>query len=372
MSQQAIFNSTSKDEPSLLNISFASDPKAGLGAQLVNCDKDTDTDYNMFCPGYAVIGKVLPGDTVAKRAGVSIGDHLVAVNGTGFRRFAPDYKFEEVKKLNEEEDVDVELDNRIVSAGGAYDDMLSKIKSVKAAGDPPLVLSLERYEWDARPNAWRRFLDARDGKVPDAMMMCQQHEQWRSTTFPIDLTAPGLQKILKSKAVSEIHVESTAAENFPPTVYINYGTLISMQSAGDITADDVTNAFVMFTERMLRKAKDPRHPKTCQFIDLSDVSITSGFRVESLKKIYSVFEPNYPETLYKMVMYPVSTMLGTTARTLLSFVNEKTQSKFLITNSLDQVCSELGWNKDEVDECGGITDFMAKHEEQSTLMVFND
>mmetsp|Transcript_7433 Transcript_7433/g.15511 ORF Transcript_7433/g.15511 Transcript_7433/m.15511 type:complete len:146 (-) Transcript_7433:132-569(-) len=145
-----------------------------------------------------------------------------------------------------------------------------------------------------------------------------------------------------------------------------------MQSAGDITADDVTNAFVMFTERMLRKAKDPRHPKTCQFIDLSDVSITSGFRVESLKKIYSVFEPNYPETLYKMVMYPVSTMLGTTARTLLSFVNEKTQSKFLITNSLDQVCSELGWNKDEVDECGGITDFMAKHEEQSTLMVFND
>jgi len=105
-------------------------------------------------------------------------------------------------------------------------------------------------------------------------------------------------------------------------------------------------------------------------IDLSDITVTTGFRVESLKKIYSVFEPNYPETLYKMVMYPVSTMLGTTARTLLSFVNEKTQSKFLITNSLDQVCAELGWDKGEVDECGGIPKFMEKHEEQSTMMVF--
>lgn len=105
-------------------------------------------------------------------------------------------------------------------------------------------------------------------------------------------------------------------------------------------------------------------------IDLSDVSITSGFRVENLKKIYSVFEPNYPETLSKMVMYPVSTMLGTTARTLLSFVNEKTQKKFVITNSLDKVCEELGWSKAEVEECGGIAQFMEKHEEQSTMMVF--
>jgi hypothetical protein len=82
-----------------------------------------------------------------------------------------------------------------------------------------------------------------------------------------------------------------------------------MQTAGEITAEDVVAAFVIFTERMLAKAKDPRNPKTCQFIDLSGVGITSGFRVETLKKIYKVFEPNYPETLFKMVMYPVSTLM---------------------------------------------------------------
>lgn len=88
-----------------------------------------------------------------------------------------------------------------------------------------------------------------------------------------------------------------------------------------------------------------------------------------LKKIYNVFEPNYPETLCKMVMYPVSTMLGTTARTLINFVNEKTQRKFVITNSLNVVCEELGWDQKEVEACGGVTEFMHKHENAGTKLL---
>jgi len=63
---------------------------------------------------------------------------------------------------------------------------------------------------------------------------------------------------------------------------------------------------------------------------------------------------------------------ATTAKTMLSFVNEKTQKKFLITNDLDKVCTELGWNKREVEECGGVTDFMNKHEKAGTSMIFDD
>ena len=88
-----------------------------------------------------------------------------------------------------------------------------------------------------------------------------------------------------------------------------------------------------------------------------------------LKKIYNVFEPNYPETLCKMVMYPVSTMLGTTARTLLNFVNEKTQRKFVITSSLSVVCEELGWDQREVEACGGVTEFMHKYENAGTKLL---
>lgn len=57
---------------------------------------------------------------------------------------------------------------------------------------------------------------------------------------------------------------------------------------------------------------------------------------------------------------------------MLGFVNEKTQKKFLITNDLDKVCAELGWIKSEVEECGGITEFMHKHEKAGTSMVFED
>lgn len=404
------FGSTSLNAPSILHISFADDPTASLGCQLANHDKGADNE--IFLPGYAVVGRLLGSSeeenemTVARKAGVHVGDLIVAVNGQGFRRFAPDYKLQDAKMLSS---ITVELDNKVIEPGSAYSSLLAKIKAIKACnGDPPLCLTLERYGWDAQPNSWGRFLLARENNVPEAMQMIQKHEAWRAATFPITLTTPGLQKILREKAVSEIDVEFL--HDFPPTVYVNYGKLLELQTNDEITADDVVSAFVIFTERMLAKAKDPRHPKTCQFIDLSGVSISSGFRVETLKKIYHVFEPNYPETLFKMVMYPVSSMVvrhccvcllavvnhesthtrtsscipsrhelyvythaqATTARTMLSFVNEKTQKKFLITNNLDQVCQELGWNKEEVEDCGGVTEFMHKHEKAGSSMLFED
>lgn len=302
------FYSTSSPSPKLLTVDFASDPKSGLGAQLLNCDKSDTESESMFCPGYALIGRLLDGETVAKNAGVEVGDVIVAVNGQGFRRFKIDYDVEKAEKLNEST---VELDHRTVEPGSAYQALLGKIKAIKAT-DMPLVLSLERYSWDAQPNAWRRFLAARDNQVPDAMQMMQLHQAWRETRFPIQLTEPGLQTILRQKAVSEIDISDLDSKDFPPTVYVNYGKLLALQTEGSITADDVVKAFVIFTERMLAKASDPRNARTCQFIDLSGVSISSGFRVETLKKIYAEFEPNYPETLFKMVMYPVSSMVVST------------------------------------------------------------
>jgi hypothetical protein len=65
-------------------------------------------------------------------------------------------------------------------------------------------------------------------------------------------------------------------------------------------------------------------------------------------------------------------MQAKTARTLLSFVNEKTQKKFLITNELEQVCADLGFNKAEVEECGGVCEYMHKHEKAGDLVLLDD
>ena len=53
---------------------------------------------------------------------------------------------------------------------------------------------------------------------------------------------------------------------------------------------------------------------------------------------------------------------GTTVRTMLSFINTKTRQKFVITGKQDTACEALGWKPDEVQEAGGMTEFMHSHE----------
>ena len=262
----------------------------------------------MFIPSYATVSGLVEGDTVARRSGMAVGDCIVAVNGQGFRRFAPDYPEDELENLSKDlEATTLEEGSSNMSAvsslktGENYAALLNRIKEIKKAGNPPLLLSLERYGWDSRVHAWARFLAARDNNVPAAMLMLQNHELWKETTFPIDLTQEGIQELLKLKAVSEVDI--TGSGNIP-TVYVNYGKL--QQLEGKVSPEHVVKVFVIFTEMMLKTAPDPRTAKTCQFIDLSGVSISQGFRVDILKQIYATFEPNYPETLQKMVMYPVS------------------------------------------------------------------
>jgi hypothetical protein len=197
----------------------------------------------MFSPGFAQVGRLLDGDTVARKCGVKVGDCIVAVNGQGFRRFAPDYEEDELENLSK--DTHVPNDNNVLhlGKGEAYGALLTKIKTIKAAGSPPLVLSLERYGWDAKVNSWPRFLEARDGNVPAAMKMLQDHEQWKADTFPVDLTRDGVQEVLRLKAVAEIDIEHS--NNIPPTVYVNFSKLQTVES---ISPDDVCKAFIIFTE----------------------------------------------------------------------------------------------------------------------------
>ena len=369
---------TSDERPSALFISFSDHPGGSLGAQLHNLDKGDSSE--MFNPGYASVKRLLDGETAARKCGVQVGDVLVAVNGEGFRRFKPDYDTSELDDVTEGVGGMGLLDGsatngsqgtRVVAGrqtGGHYAALLGKIKEVKKAADAgnPLFLSLERFNWDSRVNAWPRFLAARDGDVPAAMSMIKEHELWRQSHFPINLAKNGLQDVIKAKAVAEIDIKH---EGLPPTVYVNFNKLQSLGS--NHSSNDVVDAFLIFTETLLSKSADPRNPKASQFIDLSKASITSGLRIDILKKVYAVFEPNYPETLHKMVMYPVSKMTKMTAKGLLSFVNTNTQKKFVITDDLSVVCNELGWDKSEVEECGGVTQFMHKHEKHGGSMIFD-
>lgn len=380
VSNGSSFCPSSSDKLEKILISFASDPTASLGAQLVNHDKGDSNE--LFMPAYAIIDRLLDGDTMAKRFEVNAGDCIVAVNGIGFRRLPIECNESDISDLTPQveklkiststsslskadEDQDV---RRVFNGknGECYKALLQSIKDAKVGqtSEKPFTLRLERYGWDSRVHSWSRFLTARDGDVQLAMQMMQEHEAWRQTCFPIDTSQSGIQAVLQAKAISEIDLQQKPQDGAVciPSVYVDFGKLQTLESSKQCTAEDVVDAFVIFTEKLLERAPDPRTPKTCQFIDLTNSRISTGLRVTLLKKIYGAFEPNYPETLHKMVMYPVSRIVRKTSSMLLSFVNEKTRNKFVITDDLSQVCKELGWDKAEVEQCGGISGFMAKHQ----------
>lgn len=286
-----LFEGLSSEQPSILSISFASDPNASLGVQLSNHDNGLTNE--MFLPGYASVGKMLDGDTLALQSGVKVGDYIVAVNSEGFRRFPPDFDDENLEDVTEgldlinlsentdatSEETEEEkekkkiLKGRVISgkkSGEIYEQLLNKIREVKSSSTP-LHISMERYMWDSRVHSWSRFLSARNGVVPAAMTMIQGHERWRNEFFPIDLTEPSLQKVLKAHAVSEIDVADN--EDIAAAVYIDFAKLQSLRAVDDSESLslDVVKAFVVYTETLLARAPDPRRPKTCQFVDLTGV-----------------------------------------------------------------------------------------------------
>lgn len=402
--QSPIFDGDVPIKPSILTISFASDPAASLGVQLANHDNGLTNE--MFLPGYASVGGMLDGETLARKSGVRVGDYLVAVNGEGYRRFLPDFDESELEDVTEGLDLinlDATSDDKVSGAavsdssngeqqknkgrvvpskksgGDVYTQLLNNIREIKTQKDPanPLLISMERYNWDARVHSWSRFLSARNGNVPEAMTMIQAHERWRSEFFPIDLTEPSLQQLLKVHAVSEIDIKSNiedgeeGEDEKAPVIYINFGELQAMGAASDSLSKDVVQAFVVYMETLLTKSADPRRPKTSQFVDLTGVSIKQGLQPGVLKKLYATFEPNYPETLESFVLYPVPRIMVRAVNAMLSFVNEHTRKKFIITDDLQLVCKELGWNLKEIEVCGSVNGYMKKHLKHGLSFVFD-
>jgi hypothetical protein len=281
---------------------------------------------------------------------------------------------------------------RVISSnkpGESYSKLLLRIRNIKMSNDAsdPLVLNLERYSWDSRVHSWSRFLSARNGNVPLAMNAIQRHERWRSEFFPIDLTVPSLQGLFRSRAVSVIDRRSGDGSKGAkeggkngvdkndcikaPVVYIDFAKLQKLGAESDSLSDDVVKAFVVYTETLLSKSPDPRSPKSSQFVDLTGVSIKGGLRPGPLRKLYETFEPNYPETLERMVIYPVPKLLVKAVNAMLSFVNEHTRKKFVITDDLDVVCDELGWDVNEIARCRGVNGYMNEHVHRGSSFVFD-
>merc|ERR1712165_615352 len=105
----------------------------------------------------------------------------------------------------------------------------------------------------------------------------------------------------------------------------------------------------------------------CLFVDLSGATIKKT-NSEILKEIYTIFEPNFPGTMEKMVIYPVPKNMRKTISTLLNFVNKNTGEKFVLCDDLDSVCTELGWYTPMVYQHGGLNLYLKKYKQPLEIL----
>jgi hypothetical protein len=52
-------------------------------------------------------------------------------------------------------------------------------------------------------------------------------------------------------------------------------------------------------------------------------------------------------------------------------MSERTKRKLIITNNLEQACAALGWDTAEVEECGGIKEFMYRHDKAGRSLYYD-
>ena len=100
------------------------------------------------------------------------------------------------------------------------------------------------------------------------------------------------------------------------------------------------------TKECLDASPNPSAPKVSQLIDLGSIGL--NFSPSILKQVYQVFESNYPETLNHFIIYPVNRFVAAGIYGVLSFINEKTRKKFIVTDRIEVVCEHLGLREDEV------------------------
>jgi len=334
-----------------------------LGLQLKRlCSRDPLTSGTSLLPTFAYVHDVVPGSQ-GDKGGVKIGDSVVAVSGVDFSRtplslsILDDVEnnsssssgdasdFVHVPTAQEPEEVDSKT----------YEDLMTAIKS-HDRNESPLVLTFQRFHWCEDAVAWSRFLKARDYDLASSKAMLTQQQEWRSTNIPVDRQDSGIVRVLRSGGVGSV-LHPAASTTSPsknaqtPFLYVNLATVQSLNAemvaeGNENGADLIVSAFVSLTEECLDSSASPLAPKVSQLIDLGAIGM--NFSPVILKKVYYTFEANYPETLSHFVIYPVNRFIAAGINGVLGFINEKTKSKFVITDDLNVVCETLGIPRDQV------------------------
>jgi hypothetical protein len=169
-----------------------------------------------------------------------------------------------------------------------------------------------------------KFLQARNFNIEKAANMYQAHLGWRSDTLPISLDS--VKDTLDTRKFYLL--ENTDAEGHPVLFYC-----LHRFKEAPYNVEDEIKALLYLLENDVR-AKMGDSFTTQQWTVLIDVSGIRSPPLVFLNRMNTIMEANYPESLFRTVMFPVPGWLQKIIQGFLLFVDETTRNKFVYANDI--------------------------------------
>lgn len=180
---------------------------------------------------------------------------------------------------------------------------------------------------DASVHDTTRFLQARKFDVPKAVAMYRAHLDWRSKTLPIPYDS-----VRDTLAARKFYMLDEKDSQGRPAIFYCFRRFKEV----DYVVEDEIRALLYVLEEQILPSFGPSL-ETQQMTVLLDVSGITSPPLRFLQSMNSVMEANYPERLFRLIMFPVPGWLQRMIKATLLFVDKATRDKFAYVNDVESL-----------------------------------
>jgi hypothetical protein len=187
---------------------------------------------------------------------------------------------------------------------------------------------------DASEDDLLRFLKARKFRK-QAVDMYQAHLDWRNEILPI--LQDHQQQILENLSTRKFYLLDHTDPDGRPVIFF---CLRRFKEMGyDVDEEEMAMIYMMEND-VIPKLEQQQHQ---QYTVLIDVSGIRSPPLSFLTRINAVMEANYPERVYRIILFPVPYLVQKIITGMLIFVAKETREKFFYVNSVSALeeCAKM-------------------------------
>jgi hypothetical protein len=160
-----------------------------------------------------------------------------------------------------------------------------------------------------------RFLIARNGNIEKSRALLLEHLVWRKSKLPIFKSS-----CLTEFAKGKIYMHGFDREGHPLVIYRS-----KLQIPAERDLDEMLNLCYWWAEKVVASLPDDKSKATI-LIDRTDAGMQNS-DMDFIRAMASVFQNNYPERLFRAVVYPSGIVFYTIWNLIKWFLDPVTQHK---------------------------------------------